>query len=225
MTFKGGGWILLLLGTVFGGVGLFVIWLGFSIRWETTAVEQLPAFSSMTALQQANPSGQVVLEGKISENNQIFTQAFVAYIRKIYEGEECTRDDDGNRDCKSIWTENERETPPLWLDLSDGRVRVMNEDYQLEYPTTWQDTEQLIDNHTQQYLGLKVSSPVFVKGQLTTSGETAAFQAEFVAGVDRVGYLAGQRRGATLVFIFGGIFGLVGLILLVTFVRAVRFVS
>jgi hypothetical protein len=203
------------------GIGLVTAWLGFSTRREATAVEQLPAFASLTALRQANPSGQVGLEGKISENNQIFTQRFVAYIREVYEGEECRRDDDGNRDCESVWRENGRETPPLWLDLSDGRVRVVNDDYHLQYPTTWQDQERLIDYQTQRYMGLEIGSPVFVKGQLTPNGETSDFQAEFVAGVDRAGYLAGQRQEAMGLFLFGGIFGGVGLILLVIFVALV----
>jgi len=213
MSFKEGGWILVLIGTVFSIIGIGVVLAGFFTLSQRNEIEKLPVLT--LANLQDSPAGQAgVIEGKVSENNTLLFRGFVAYWQELYEGQDCSRDDDGNTDCTAIWSVRDRQIPSIWIDLPQGRVKVVNNGYELYYPTTWQSQDQLVEFVTKRYSGLEVGKVVFVRGTTVTAADAPSFQAEFIAGVDRAGYLAGERDSARGSFIFGGLFAFIGLALL-----------
>jgi len=192
------GFIFLLIGVPFAGIGW---WLGN----QAEALAQKPVFT-MASLATSPPGQAGTLEGRIAERNPLQFRTFVAYLGERYDGEDC--DDDG---CDSIWTEIERQAPPLLLDLPAGRLQIVNADYQLEsLPVTWQTSDDLVEYQTVRYRGFEIGSPVFVVGRTARAGDTPAFTAELIAGGDRASYLAGQRFEARLFFWLGTLFSLIG---------------
>ena len=198
-------WKQILFGAIFFVVGLPFIGVGWHQANEADRLNDLPLFD-LASLTQSGPGLAGTLEGKIAERNALPFRTFVAYVQERYEGEDC--DDDG---CDSIWSEIERQTPPLLLDLPEGRVRVINDTYYLtSFPVTWQASEELVAYETTRYQGFEIGSPVFVVGATARDGDTPAFSAEFIAGGDRAAYLADQRFGARLFLGLGALFSLIG---------------
>jgi hypothetical protein len=158
------------------------------------------------------------LEGKISERNPFQFRPFVAYVRREYQGQRCENDlndDDDDLDCEEVWVEDERVTPPLWLDLSGGRAKLANADYQIQYPAfTQQSTPTLIARETKSYQGFRIGDPVFVTGQVVSGAEGPELKASLVAGGNRASYLANSRREAGIFTWIGGGFAVVGGLLL-----------
>jgi len=210
------GLIFAVIGTIFLGVGLAIYGSSLDLRQQIDRAEALPL---LTLDQLANrPAGtEALLEGKIAERNPLHAEGFVAYIRSEYRGERCTRDDDGYQDCESVWSEDEWQTPELWLDLAAGRAQVVNTNYELQNaPVTWQSTDTLIEYQTKRYRGFKINSPVLAGGVVARSNQAPAFAAKFIYGGTRQSYLADQRSQAgslgTMGFVFGGLGGLFVLI-------------
>ncbi len=207
----------LLLGSIGGlfvvvGVGL-LLW-GSS---QAQAIEQAsagPVVRSAAQLSQVSPGTVVMLEGKIAERNRLLEQGLVAYVSHQYRGERCvtpTPDHDDFADlpeCRSIWVEAKRETPPLWIELSGGRVQLANSDYQLQHPlVVWQSTDSLIKDETLRYEGFKINDPIFTQGTLS-GGPTLS--TDFIFGGDSQAYFAGQRSSNNVLFFLGGVFSLLG---------------
>ena len=209
MSFKAGGWIFVFIGTLFLLIGLGIVWVGFSTRSQVNNLGSQPLWK-LSDLQTGSVGASGVFEGQVSENNPLLFRGFVAYWQELYEGEDCSRDSDGDTDCTSIWTLQARQIPPISLDLPAGRVKIINADYAILYPTTWQNQAHLVEFVTKRTSGLEVGHPVFVKATLGSAGETPTLQAEFVAGLNRADYLAAERVSALGFLIFGGIFALVG---------------
>ena len=185
-----------------------------TLNQEIDHIEHLPLLT-ITRLQDAPSGEEAVIEGKIAERNMLLDHGFVAYIRSQYQGERCSRDDDGNEDCEPVWLDDGRVTPALWLDLPGGRTRLANSDYTLyNEPVIWRSTEWLVSYQTIRFRGFKIGNPIFTKGTVTTS-DGVAFKADFIYGGNRQAYLINQRDEAqSLVIgslIFAG-FGLAGLI-------------
>ncbi len=221
MGFRDGGWIVILVGGVFFVIGGLIAF-GGAVSWlEARQLSTQPTLN-LQALEAAALDETVLLEGTISENNTLQFRSFVAYYQDRYDGEDCSHDDDGNLDCTSIWTHQQRVIPSIWLDVPGGRTQVINTDYEIPYPTSWQSTEQLIDFETMRYQGLEVGKPIFVKAVVSQAQDGVALTAEFVAGADRETYLGNERSSAYFEIIFGGIFALVGGGLIVIFMFAFK---
>jgi len=163
-----------------------------------------------------------MLQGQIAERNALLEQDFVAYVRHQYRGERCvtptpTHDNYvGVTTCEPIWTEEKRETPPLWLELSEGRVQLVNTDYRLQNPPTiWQSTTDLIKDQTIRYEGFKIDAPVFTQGTVVMDGDTPTLRVEFIFGGDSQAYFDDQRSRTSILFLLGSIFMMVGTIALV----------
>ena len=216
---------LLILGSV-GGllflVGLALLLLGRSQAQETEQLAAGPVLNSLAQLSQTPPGGAVMVQGKVAERNAPLDQEFVAYVRDQYQGERCVTATPskgsvtGRTMCDPIWTEDKRETPPLWLDLSEGRVQLANTDYQLQKPpATWQSTTGLIENQTVRYEGFKIGALVFTHGTVVMEGDTPTLRAEFIYGGDSQTYFDEQRSGTGVLFLLGSLFAIVGVLVLV----------
>lgn len=159
-----------------------------------------------------------MLEGKIAERNRLLERDLVVYISSQYRGERCvtpTPDHDNFDDppqCQSIWVEVTRETPPLWLDLSDGRARLTNSDYRLEQPAVvWQSTSDLVKDQTLRYEGFKINDPVFIRGTVAST-DNGTVTAEFIFGGDSQAYFEAQRSSNSVLFLLGVVFSAVGVV-------------
>ena len=216
---------LLILGSI-GGllflVGLALLLVGRSQAQETERLAAGPVLHSLAQLSQTPPGGAVMLQGQIAERNARLEQDFVAYARAQYQGERCVTPTPtqsnykGATICEPIWAEDKRETPPLWLELSEGRVQLANTDYRLQNPPTiWQSTTDLIKDQTVRYEGFKIGAPVFTQGTVVMDGDTPTLRVEFIFGGDSQAYLDDQRSSSSVLFLLGSIFTIVGAIVLV----------
>jgi hypothetical protein len=209
---------------ILGSVGGLFLLTGFGLlaigRSQAQAIDQASAgqiLRSVAQLGQAPPGAMVMLEGKIAERNSLLDQDFTVYVRSQYRGEHCvtpTPDNDNFDDppqCESIWVEEKRETPPLWLDLSEGRVQLANTDYRLQHPpAAWQSTPDLVKDQTLRYEGFKINNPVFTQGTVVTGGNNPTFKADFLFGGDSQAYFDDQRSSNSILFLLGSIFTVVG---------------
>jgi hypothetical protein len=214
----------LILGSI-GGllflVGLALLLLGRSQAQETERLAGGQVLHTLAQLSQTPPGGAVMLQGQIAERNSLLDQDFVAYVRQQYQGEHCVTATPtqgsytGRTTCEPIWTEEKRETPRLWLELSEGRVQLANTDYQLQNPpAVWQSTAGLIENQTVRYEGFKIGALVFTHGTVVMNGDTPTLRVEFIYGGDSQTYFDEQRSGASILFLLGSIFTIVGAIVL-----------
>jgi hypothetical protein len=214
-----------LVSLVFGFIGAVFVLLGGGFLWgyfytqrETKTAEQIPLYT-VAQLGRVPSDTLVAVEGRISERNTSQAEGLVVYTQHQYQGIHCDADDD----CEEVWSEIERVTPALWLDLSDGRLRVGNTDYELlNPPEVWQTMPNLIEYSTLEYQGFRMGSPVYIIGELNTN-DGISLNANFLYGGNRQDYLLGQSEQAVLFLWMGGIFAGLGLIFLtVTVVTAVR---
>lgn len=204
------GTILAGIGSIFLIVGLIFMRVSFDQDKQIDQIEALPLLT-VVQLGDTPPGAKAVIEGHVAERNLLHVNGYVAYISYQYQGERCTRDDDGYNDCESIWSEQERITPDLWLDLSGGRARLINTDYSLEHaPVIWQTTDTLVDYETLEYNGFKINSPVFSVGATAQHGDTPAFNADFIYGGNRDAYLTNERANAGSLFRFSFVFSALG---------------
>lgn len=205
------------IGGFFLLVGLGLLSLGWSQAQEIDRTAAGQVLQTLTQLSQTPPGAAVRLQGKIAERNALFEQGFVAYVRSQYRGERCvtptpSRDNyQGASTCESIWTEEKRETPPLWLDLSEGRMQLANTDYRLQNPPArWQSSADLIKDQTVRYEGFRIGAPVFTQGTVVSGGDTPTIKADFLFGGDSRAYFDDQRSSNSVLFLLGTIFIAVG---------------
>ncbi|GAB4123422.1 MAG: hypothetical protein Fur005_37360 [Roseiflexaceae bacterium] len=200
-----------LFGLLFVAIGVGVGLIGSGGILEAAAkVEALPVIRSAGGFEDQAIGREVLIEGQVGPENEIILRQYVAYARDEYRG----TDEDGD----AIWREDERITPALEITLSDGIVRLANEDYTLVGPLTrWQEPGGLIWNGmtndgTKRYDGIEVGSTVTTVGLVEQGSEGPELAARFVAGGDRSAYLAEQRRGAEVSRIVGAIMGGIGIL-------------
>ena len=204
-----GSLTLTLVGGLFCIMGVLVIIGGLVSTFQVSSLSTAPSLN-LSTLKATAPGEEVFVEGSISEKNPLQFRAFVAYNQELYDGKSCTREGNNptgskNRvDCTFFWITEERVTPPLWLDLPDGQVRVLNTDYEIVYPTNWQPSDQLIAQESIRYQGLEVGRPIFAKGVVGRDHEGLGLTAEFVAGTDRETYFANEQGDASSWFFLGG---------------------
>ena len=209
--------ILSSIGAIFLLVGLGLLTLGRSQVQEIDRAAADQVFHTLTRLSQTPAGAAVMLQGKIAERNVLFDHGFVAYVRSQYRGERCdtptpTQNNyEGVSICESIWTEEKRETPPLWLDLSEGRMQLVNTDYRLQNPpTSWQSTTDLIKNQTVRYEGFRIGAPIFTQGTVVNGGDTPTLKADFIFGGDSRAYFDDWRSSNSVLFLLGIILSTVG---------------
>lgn len=210
--------IFIFVGAFFLLIGLIFVGVGMSSRREVDRLETLPLLD-LAGLNDTAAGTEALLEGRVSERNPFQFRPFVAYIRQEYQGQKCEdnlNDDDNSLDCEAVWVEDERVTPPLWLDLPGGRARLTNTSYNIQNPGfTQQSTPYLIERETKFYRGFRIGDPVVVAGTVADDPEGPAFRATVVSGGDRPTYLANQRGEARLFTGIGGTFSGLGSLLII----------
>lgn len=190
---------------LFGGffvlVGLVLLLVNSRLSQGTEEAAALPLFNA-AQLSQAPPGTVALIEGRIAERNTLHAEGFAVYLRRLYRGERCDiQSGTATPKCEDVWTEEERVTPAVWLDLPDGRIHLANTDYALQHPpAVWQSTGTLIKNETVRYEGFKLNSPVFAQGTVIAEGTDPAFKADFLYGGSREVYFADQQSANNLVF-------------------------
>lgn len=198
------------MGAIFTLIGAVFIGISYNASAEAARVG---AMTPLSVQQLANtPAGsEVIIEGRISERNTGLRDGLVALIERQYRGIEC--DDNDNRDsCHQVWTETQRATPALWLDITGGRLQISNSDYQLNNPPeSWTTTPVLIEDETLEISGFRMGNPVFAAGQIS-AGDGVTLHADFIYGGTQADYVASQQSNVFGFFLFGAIFGGIGLV-------------
>jgi hypothetical protein len=200
-----------LFGGIFLLIGLGLLVTSARLSQATRQAAALPLLNA-AQLSQAAPGAAAMIEGKIAERNTLHAEGFAAYLHRLYQGERCSsQGGTATPKCEAVWIEEERVTPPLWLDLPDGRIRLANADYALQHPpAVWQSTENLIKDQTIRYEGFKINSPVFAGGTVVIDETGSAFKADFLYGGSRDAYFSDRQSASNVFFWLGVAFTAVG---------------
>lgn len=189
--------ILLLLGLIFFvvGVGLAV---GFGY-WGGQELARLKRMEpqSFAALTDARVGREVLLEGRISADMPAQFRDYVAFIHEV---------DTDTRLGKESWSEVERVTPPLVIDLADGKARIDNSDYQFGIMQTTTEGND-------KYRGVKVSDPVVVLGVLSRNDDGIVITADTLAPGTRASYISNVQTFQIVFIAMGVVFALIGALL------------
>lgn len=210
--------LFLVMGLVFTLAGLGIgIFGSRAMAAEAERVAQLPSLSAAQVDTGAIGTAAVV-EGRISQRNSTRFGDYVAYIREEYRG----TDSDGD----PIWRVDEQVTPPLLIDAPGGMVQLINADYALSGDLhEWREGNStfwngLTNEGTKRYEGFHPGDEVTVIGELAMGREGPGISAQHLYGGSQNDYVEHQRTGARFLPWFGGIFGIIGLIMLFMGIRA-----
>lgn len=170
-------------------------------------VQRLTVVTKAT-LGEARPGEDVLVEGHISNWNPAGPFGLVAYVR---EGREIAYDEEGRPEPRS-WSVEERVTPQLLLELSDGVLLVGNDDYAMEDTRVIDEKEpgQSSDAFVTRYKGIVAGDSVIAVGVVATGAEPAQITADFVARGTQASYVARQRSGGAIFCAFSIVVGAIG---------------
>ena len=221
MADSSAGKALRVAGLIVGGIGL-LLGLAGVVMWrylpgmaaaEHARLEAFPTPDAVSLTDTPN-AREVIVEGRIVKNQPVRFRDFVAYVKEEEQRDQRERERSGR------WKTVEKVTPPLALVSGEGTVRVVNDDYGIQFAKTrWRDESKVIDTA---YQGLVAGEPVFVHGFVTAGG----LQATKVGSGTRATYLGIAEGnigvGWWLGVIFMSVGGLLVVIALVLFVTAAR---
>lgn len=205
-------WMLLGMGVAFLAVGTYVGVVGArKARAEVARLEGLPSLSA-AALEDQPGGTEALVEGVVSPDNRAVFRDFVAYVREELD---VTTDSDGDRE--ETWRSDGGETTGLLLEAG-GVVRV-NKGYGIARGHhVWYDEATLGFNRqtrdgSERYHGLVAGGRVTAVGTVVDGPEGKELDAQTLFGGTRDAYVTSWREGAASLPIFGGLFGVVGLVL------------
>ena len=205
-------WMLLGMGVAFVAVGTYVgVVVARQERAEVARLEQLPPLSA-AALEDQPGGTEALVEGVVSPDNRVVFRDFVAYVREELD---VTTDRDGDRD--ETWRSDGGETPGLLLEAG-GVVRVAKGYGIARGHRVWYDEATLGFNRqprdgSERYHGLVAGGPVTAVGTVVDGPGGKELAAQTLFGGTRDAYLTSWRKEAASLPIFGGLFGVVGLVL------------
>jgi hypothetical protein len=189
-----------------------------------TPVAAQSAAPGSPAVVQIAPGSVVLIEGQISPLNPPRYRDFISYVREEYRGT--------SADGSAIWSEDQRLTPALLIDLAGGKVRIANNDYRLDSPhQRWQDSTTLIANSggvvegAKRYTGLTVFRPVTAIGVLENGPNGPELRSSFVFGGTRAEYIATQLGAAAYLPWLGLCSAAIGLALIARNIRGAGLLS
>jgi len=136
------------------------------------------------------PGVEVLIEAHVSDDNRVLLEPyhFVSYVQ---EGRSVWQDD-GSWETGS-WSEVERITPPLQLELGDVVIEIENGDYELQNVHSIETGGRAGEPDHTRLTGLRAGEPVLVLGTVLGGKEVGRVDAEFIAGGSVDSYIAGQR--------------------------------
>jgi hypothetical protein len=202
---------------IFGVIGLIFMLVGGGLLWASmNSRRQADTYAARPLLTVAEahtaPSGQpAIVEGRISEINPAPFEGLAAWQARKYQGQKCDRANDNSLTCRDIWEDTDRVTPPLWLEVADGRLRISNTSYTLLSPPVkwWSTGGRLVAGQTIEYRGFQIGSPVFAGGMIDPA-EGGSLRAEFLFGGNQQDYVAAQQNQSLTLLFIGVIFGGLG---------------
>jgi hypothetical protein len=158
-------------------------------------VARLEGLYSLNVMQlQDAPAGGVVIEGHISPRTPTIYHTLVAFVRK-----------EGSPLYEMYWKTLEQKTPPLWLTVPGGVVRIINGDYVLVKPPV-----SLADG----YFGFEAGSRVTVLGTVARDEQEPVVHADLLIGGGFTGYLFERRWAASFPLLMNAVFGMLALFVL-----------
>lgn len=172
----------------------------------SAAVEALTPLS-ITELEQAQPGMPVAVEGRINLNVPTEYNVYAAYWLQKPRNNTSER-----RNSSDDWETDTVVTPPLLLDLPDGPVRVVNEDYNLGSVSDWQDIDS--EAGPRRIGGLRVGDPVFAIATLRSNNDGVRLEASVVTRGTKASYLADQRIAWWICVSLGAVCGIAAIVLL-----------
>ncbi len=190
LVFLGGGIVLFLAGI------LLAFAVPVMMNQQADRVERMTPLSAVI-LDDSAPGRVVLVEGQISDRNATQYRSFVAY-----RFEERVRDADGDY----TWRTRSTVTPPLLIDLPDGRIQV-SEGYSLNNLPN----DNTIRERNDRYKGLVAGDEVVIIGTVVDGLELPEISADFVASGTQQEYVDNQRTGAWIALFVGVMISAVGL--------------
>jgi uncharacterized membrane protein len=181
---------LVCLGLMLAVAGLVV---GFAMRQAADnaaqQIERLVPVNSL-ALQSSEMGAEVLVEGVISSQSPAVFRNFVAYVREEYRGEDA--------DGKPLWVEDERMTPNLIVESSDGLVQVAADTYALTGKLDkWREPglewDPASGEGTHRYLGLVAGDTIVALGSIVQGPRERVVSAATVYVGTKSDYVAAQR--------------------------------
>ena len=148
------------------------------------------------ALMSSPPGTEVLIEAQLSDENPILFEPyrFVAYVR---EGRSVW-EDEGKWETGS-WSELERVTPPLLLDLAGSVVEIENDDYELQDAYSVETGGIAGEPDDTRFTGLRAGEPILVVGTVLGGKEVGRVKAEFIAEGTQASYVSGQRGAGRII--------------------------
>lgn len=111
--------VMIVAGAICLLLGLIFIFVGMIVQGEANQIESLPLLTTVADIRDSEDGRAASIDARIAERNDLYDEGLVAYVRQEHRGQKCNNSDD---DCEPLWVEDDRVTPPLWLDISDGRL-------------------------------------------------------------------------------------------------------
>lgn len=183
--------VLLVIAVVSGGIGIMILLDSPTYLQRATIAEQLPSLSAAN-LEDAPLGQRMALEGVVSERNPQINGAFVAYIHEAYQSRLRILGA-----SQPEWQTVEQQTPALWINVSDGDIRLANEDYVIDRTaTTREDSEPTFTNGSTRTRGFVHNDPILVIGAIDEQDGQRTFKANLVYAGSRAEYLADLRATA-----------------------------
>ena len=163
------------------------------------------------ALMSTPPGTEVLIEAHVSDENRVLYEpdGLVAYV---LEGRSVWNEEDSWE--TGSWSELERATPPLLLELSGRVIEIENDDYELQNVTRIESGGQLGEPDSMRVRGVRAGEPVLVLGTVLGGKEVGRIEAEFIAGGTRADYISGQRSAGWIMAAASLVVALLGGIIL-----------
>ncbi|GAB4191852.1 MAG: hypothetical protein OHK0022_05720 [Roseiflexaceae bacterium] len=200
---------LIAFGLLIIAIGMFAGLLGPHINnANALRAERLMPQTSAELSRSAHGS-QVLIEGRISQQNPVQFQDFVAYTREEYQSS-------SNSGRNNSWVYDGKQTPPLLIDLPDGSISLGDSLYTLDNPPhVWYEPGRrfwnpLTGEGSKRYNGLRAGDPVVVIGRLEHNDTGMELDTHTVYVGTRASYISDRRSMATSAQSTGGFLMMVG---------------
>jgi hypothetical protein len=199
------------LGLVFAAAGAAALWhTRFVAGDSSSALRSAPVVDAVSIGTFAAGS-TVVLEGRISAANAVVEAGLVTLLRQ----QAVAVRKPGTDKYRFAWETRAVEARPLQIDTATGPLRIVNADY------AWSDPPRHVPERpgvvvagSERAVGFAVGDALTAHAVVVRDGQGAALRAVEVHGGDRAGYLRSRQASHWVGYVLGGVFTLIGLVLL-----------